>query len=302
MKNDLSDASVSDSLNLKILGRYQRIFWLSNTNAAQPNSSFRRHSEAVTTYLKSGGQLFIAGFCPTFMISGNTTLEKTFQPSDTLNYFYKTRYTLRKPNAYLNGAWPCSNEYDTIHIDPAKCLSTVPNHIYNLESIEPVSEAKVIYRFNSAFDTTSVFGKMKGKPVGIEYMGEDYRLIVFSVPLYYIDSLEAKALAELIVNEKFISHLGTEEKPVITTRSLSLKPIPNPFRDQVNLQFNLPERGFIAVSVFDLLGNKIYSADKEILNPGTHTISITMAGHPKGLYTIRLTSGEWNGSVKIIKE
>lgn len=301
VKYDFSDASVTDSLDLGTLGRYQKIFWLSNTNAAQPNSSFRRNAEAVTTYLRSGGQLFIAGFCPTFMISGNTSMDMTFNSTETVFNTYKINNVLRKPNAYLNGAWPCSAEYDSIHIDTSKCLPNAPNHIYNLESIDPAPEAKIIYRFNSAFDTTSVFGKMKGKPVGFEYLGEDFRLIILSVPLYYMDSLEAKKLSELILNQKFIAHVGTEEKAASGNKSISLKPVPNPFREKVSLQFELPVEGSLILSVFDILGNEIFSSNKGIMQPGSHTVSIDLSGHPGGVYTIRLCSGPGAGSVKIVK-
>jgi hypothetical protein len=300
--HDYSDASVADSLNLLTLGRYQRIFWLSNTNSSQTNSSFRRNSDDITSYLRSGGQLFIGGFNPTFMIAGNTSMDKPFVSSDIMNNVYKISQVQRKPTAYLNGAWPCENEYDTIHIDPAKCLPNPKNHIFNLESISPAADASVIYRFNTAYDTTSVFGNMKGKPVGIEYLGDDYKLIILTVPLYYIDSLEAKNLAELIVKQKFISHVGTEERQASLKKSLVIRSFPNPFQDKVSLEVNLPQRDHVSLTVFDILGNEIRSLSKALMGPGLHTISLDLSGCPKGVYTCRLVSGKLMGSGIIIKE
>ncbi|MEI6456260.1 MAG: M28 family metallopeptidase, partial [bacterium] len=71
LEYDLSDASVSDSLELPVLGKYRKIFWLSNTFSDQQNSSYSRHRDDILTYLRSGGQLFIAGFQPTFLIAKN---------------------------------------------------------------------------------------------------------------------------------------------------------------------------------------------------------------------------------------
>ena len=138
IEHDFSDASVADSLNLAMLGRYQRIFWLSNTYSDQPNSSFRRTYNDITTYVKDGGQLFIAGFNPTYMIAGNKKYEETYVPEDTLWRFYRIQKVERKPNAALNGAVPVQSGYDTLRIDPAKCMTQLAGHVINVECIHPL--------------------------------------------------------------------------------------------------------------------------------------------------------------------
>lgn len=298
---DLSDASVIDSLNLVILGRYQRIFWLSNTFSNQSNSSFRRNYKDVTTYLRSGGQLFLNGFQPTFMISGNKTLNKTWLPTDTLWQYYKIQQVLRDPASQLNGATPAAYEFDSIHIDPMKCPSEPVGYVSNLECIHPSPDAKLIYRFNSGYDTTSVLGKMKGKPVGIEYLGDDFKVIVLSVPLYYMDSLDAKTLADLVLFQKFISHVGTEENNQPVTKLLNLRNFPNPFQETSTLEFFLSEGGQVHLSVFNVLGEKILSLEKEWLDQGFHTISLKLGNLQKGFYIGYLISGNFSGSVIMVK-
>ena len=120
----------------------------------------------------------------------------SFGPADTIRTIYKIRQVERKPNALLNGAWPCLEEYDTLRIDSSKCMAQLAGHLMNVECIFPSIDASVIYRFNSGFDTSSTQGSMKGKPVGIEYPGDDYKVILLSVPLYYLDSAEAKTLVD----------------------------------------------------------------------------------------------------------
>lgn len=299
---DLSDASVADSMNLNTLGRYKRVFWLSNSYSNMQNSSFRRNYKDVTAYLQSGGQLFIAGCQPTFMISGNISVNESFFPADTIQKFYKIRAVLREPAALLNRASPSENEYDTIHIDPEKCPPQTEGYIINLECIYPASDAKIIYRYNSGYDTNTVQGKMNGKPVGIEYLGDDFKLIVTSVPLYYMDSLEAKSLADLVINRKFISHVGIEDQKHPENKSLLLRSFPNPFQDKTTISFYLAERGPVRLMVFNVAGEKILSCDKGWMDAGLHSISIDTESFHRGMYIVNMVSGKFSGSVTILRD
>lgn len=299
---DYSDASVSDSLNLSTLGRYQRILWLSNSHSDEPNSSFRRNAEDITTYLRNEGQLLVAGFSPTFMIAGNKTANKTFSPADTLCLWFKIREVQRRPNAALNGAWPCQQDYDSLRIDPDKAMTELPGHVVNVECIFPAPEASVIYRFNSAYDTTTVFGKMKGKPVGIEYLGDDFKVILLSVPLYYLDSLDAKSLVEVVVNKKFKPQVGLEEIPGVIDGSLVVHVYPNPVQDQATLLFTIPERSPVWLSVFGVRGEEMITLSKGLMGPGFQTISLDLTRFPAGIYIGRLSAGNRFGAVRMIKE
>jgi len=299
---DYSDASVDDSLTIATLGRYKRIFWLSNAYSNEPNSSFRRNYLDITTYLRSGGQLFIDGFQPTFMVTGNVALNRTFLAADTLNRFYKIAKVMRSQPAMLNGATACENGYDSIRIDTVKCPDFPKGHINNLECFEPVPEAKVIYRFKTTYDSTTLFGKMKGKPVGFEYLGNDYKLILLSVPLYYIDTLDARNLATLVVSRKFISHTGVADDPPSGSKSLFLQSVPNPVQNKAMLHFYLPRRNQVHLSVYSAQGREILSADKGWHEAGPRALFLDLSGFQRGSYIAHLTSGNLSGSVVLIKE
>lgn len=296
---DYSDASVMDSLDIRTLSRYEKIFWLSNSYASTI-SSFRKHYEDVTSYLKNGGSLFLACFQPTYMVSGNKSLDKLFLPADTIYSWYKIRRVMRKPVAHLNGAWPCIIEYDSIRIDPGKCYPEPPGHIADLECLFPAAGAKVIYRFNSAYDTTSILGSMKGKPVGIEYIGEDHKVIVLSVPLYYMDSIDAKDLAEL-VNNKLSSHTGIGENPDALYKSLFVTAFPNPVRHKASLRFYLPEQAGVELSVYDIMGNKIRTIPERMMEAGYQTIPMDLTGLQAGVYICRIMADNQTGYVSLIK-
>ena len=296
---DYSDASVMDSLDIRTLSRYKKIFWLSNSYAST-ESSFRNRYEDVTSYLKNGGSLFLAGFQPTYMVAGNKSLDKSFLPADTLCRWYKIKRVMRKPVAQLNGAWPCENEYDSLRIHPGKCYPEPPGHIADLECLYPSADAKVIFRFNSAYDTTSNLGKMKGKPVGIEYTGDDHKVIVLSVPLYYMDSLDAKGLAEL-VNYKLSSHVGIGDNQHAMNKSLLVNAFPNPVGSMASLRFYLPEKAGVKFSMYDIMGNEIRTIPKRMMEAGYQTIPIDLTGLQAGVYFCRIMAVDQTGYVSLIK-
>ena len=116
-----------------------------------------------------------------------------------------------------------------------------------------------------------------------------------------MDSLDAKTLADLVLSQKFISHVGTEENHLPVTKPLNLRNIPNPFQENTTLEFFLSEGGQVHLSVFNFVGVEILSLEKEWLDQGFHTISLDLGNLQKGLYIGYLTSGSFSGSVIMAK-
>jgi len=48
-------------------------------------------------------------------------------------------------------------------------------------------------------------------PVGIEYLGDDYKMVLLSFPLYYMKIDEAKSLVNTVVHDKFGETVGINE-------------------------------------------------------------------------------------------
>jgi hypothetical protein len=297
---DYSDASIADSLDLAILGKYQRIAWLSNAFPDQKNSSFRRHSDDISSYVQRGGQLFISGFQPSFLIMGNTLANNSFGSEDTIRKIYKIRQVERRPNALLNGAWPCLEEYDSLRIDSSKCTAQLAGHLMNVECIFPSGDGDVIYRFNSGFDSSSSQGSMKGKPVGIEYLGDDYKVILLSVPLYYLDSAEAKTLVELVVNEKFRSNVGIRVKGNGKKPACSIQSYPNPCNDQVTITYQVDRKSAVTIELVSAMGKSVIIRQEGIKENGSYTFKISLGQLPSGVYMLILRAGDFVCARKLI--
>jgi hypothetical protein len=141
---------------------------------------------------------------------------------------------------------------------------------------------------------------MKGKPVGLEYLGDDFKVIILSVPLYYLDSLDAKKLVELVANEKFKPDVGIQNDLPPVNSSLHLRTFPNPTDGETTLQFYLPEKSLVRFTVFDILGNEVFQGLKGYMETGLQTIELDLTGFPAGVYVGRLSAGDKSGSAIMI--
>lgn len=299
---DYTDPSILDTLNIAVLNNYQRIFWLSNSFNDQPNSPFRLHHDEILNYLRDGGQLFISGFHPSFMIKGVSLFDNSFQPYDTISRYYKISSVVRKPHAWLNGAMNVGPEYPELSVDTAKCIPALPEYLMNIESIFPSSDASTVYLWETGYDTSTVMGEMKDKPVGIEYIGNDYKVILLSVPLFFLDSLQAKNLVEMVVNEKFKPSVGINE---INPRENStvIKCLPNPCRDQSSVIYRTEKKSSVTIEIFSLTGKRLYTSNEGIKEAGSYQIEFEPVGLTEGIYVLVLKTdyGLFSGKIVILR-
>ncbi len=76
---------------------------------------------------------------------------------------------------------------------------------------------------------------------------------------------------------------------------------PNPFSNSTTIQFELPEAGFIELSIYDHLGQRIETVIEGIMQAGKQKSIFDASNLPPGIYFCRLQMGEKVVTKKIIK-
>jgi hypothetical protein len=73
---------------------------------------------------------------------------------------------------------------------------------------------------------------------------------------------------------------------------------PNPFNPSTNIEFLIPQTGFVELKIYDLLGNEVSTLTNEVLGQGTYKVSWDASGLSSGIYFSRLV---FEGN-KIVKQ
>jgi len=75
---------------------------------------------------------------------------------------------------------------------------------------------------------------------------------------------------------------------------------PNPFNATTAIRFDVTERGFVDLSIFDISGRLVTTLVHEELPASQHTVTFDAADLPSGIYFYRLQAGDFTSAKKMI--
>lgn len=75
---------------------------------------------------------------------------------------------------------------------------------------------------------------------------------------------------------------------------------PNPFNPSTSINYSIPEKSFITLQVYDLLGIKKAELVSEQKEPGSYVVEFNASKYPSGVYIYILQSGEYVSSKKML--
>ena len=70
--------------------------------------------------------------------------------------------------------------------------------------------------------------------------------------------------------------------------------MPNPFSKTTEISFYLPEKAFVEIELFSILGEKIESIEEKNYSHGKHTIVYDKKNLSSGVYFYRLNCGDFS--------
>jgi hypothetical protein len=77
---------------------------------------------------------------------------------------------------------------------------------------------------------------------------------------------------------------------------------PNPFNATTTIEFNVPRKSQLTVSVFDLLGRKVATLYSGEVQVGPHSLHWDATGIASGCYFYRLVAPEWQETKIMVKQ
>ena len=81
--------------------------------------------------------------------------------------------------------------------------------------------------------------------------------------------------------------------PIISNCKL-FQNYPNPFNNSTVISFELKDRSYIELDLFNILGENVFTIYKGMKSSGYHQITINLSSLSTGVYYYKLKAGELN--------
>jgi hypothetical protein len=286
-------------ISLTDFGSYSTIIWQADdfSNLMTIDSILNE----LGRFLHAGGNLLYTGYLPCQAIAGTFEYPDTFEVGDFVYEYLKISATNKGFGTRFSGANSRSAEYFDIDVDTNKIEHIPTLHLSNIESIEPTDQGVPILFYDSGYDSLSVQGRMKGEPVGIEYIGEDYKVVTLTFPLYFMEEKRSKELLEYIIGVKFSEPMTIAGATTEIPESFALyQNYPNPFNPTTMINYQLSMNNDVELSIYNLLGQKIATLVSEYQQAGKHSVTWDATDMASGVYYYVLNSGDFHDVKKMV--
>ena len=91
-----------------------------------------------------------------------------------------------------------------------------------------------------------------------------------------------------------------QNTPKIPTEFGLTQNYPNPFNPSTTINYSIPVGGFVNLSVYNLLGEKVATLVDKNLQVGTYAAQFNAENLPSGMYIYKLTTNGFNQSMKMM--
>lgn len=187
---------------------------------------------------------------------------------------------------------PVTFDYALVTYDPSEGYSPYP--LYNISALFPPS----IFIEVSQFGWDFTYSETKDVCCMTNPLGHNLRVTATSemAESGLVDGLDDE---EVKLSVDPLSKGALEVDEALTVKEL--KAFPNPFRNELNVQFDLANRGDVLLEVFDGQGRNVFAATERDVAAGLVARSYNYADLPKGIYYLKISSGTLSQSTKIVK-
>ena len=273
------------------LSIYSTVIWHSDV---RNSFSIVSDSTEVKEFLASKGNLIISGWKLSTSLFGTDLLTTTF-PAGSFAPTYLKINSMQSSGAsdqdFVSATGLVSGYPASVAVDSAK----FPDFGGTLVSMDvfgtPFNNqptAQSLYTYVSPAGASS---PQQGKPVGMRYLGSDYKLVIFDFPLYYMKQPDAKSIMQKALFDlgevlKVEDRNGAEGIPQSYQLSQNY---PNPFNPSTTIEFSLPSRSTMDLAVYNLLGERVETLVNGEREAGNYKVNWN-AGVASGIYFFRMNA------------
>ena len=157
------------------------------------------------------------------------------------------------------------------------------------------SNHEIIYTFDSRTDNP----QFEDQPVAWKRTTHESTLINFEIPLSFFERSTAIAALQTAVDELLDEPTDVTDHENILPETFVLEQnYPNPFNPSTLIQFSLPSKKPVTLSIYNILGQKVKTIADDMFSAGTHTVEWDGTNQSGG----KVSSGIYLYQLKVEKQ
>ena len=236
------------------------------------NVSSNHIQEILKSYIDFGGNIIFSANDPLNFINCVTTgypsnfgfgnFAREYFDINSVNSNSNTRFAKGMPNGW--------NNLPVLEADTTK---TLPGFDYKLFKMEVFTgnnyQELYTYESNSSNVNESAFD---GMTVALYTTKGDSKILITSIPLYFIKQHQAQQFIETVLNEFDEETADSDNSLPAHTNNLQLNNYPNPFNPETTIEFYLPNQEYAEVNIYNVKGQLIKIIDKKLFSAGQNQV------------------------------
>jgi len=299
------DVVDSNAIDLRVLDANLAPYSAILIHSDRPGSQLFQDTTAFRKYLTNGGNILVSGWNLSLALGGINSDSIDFPPGSFFQQFLKVdsiRVSPSQNRDFIGAPSLMPAIYPGLVIDSIK-VPLFNNRLFRMEAFfgslidQPLTEALYIYESSLGENFP-----LHGKPVGLRYMGDDYKLVFFDVPLFFIK----QEIATQAIRQAFMdlgeaqTGLNNDVTYAIPPRLRLIPNFPNPFNASTTISFELSAEDDIELTIYNLLGQRVETLIAGRQPAGIHSVNWDPGDIPSGIYFARLCAGGASRNIRLV--
>jgi plastocyanin len=114
---------------------------------------------------------------------------------------------------------------------------------------------------------------------------------------YYCEPHQGMGMTGTIIVQ---DPVGVSDEELVAEMFELKQNYPNPFNPSTNIEFQISDRSFVSLKVFNILGDEVVTLVNEEKQAGVYNVKFNAAGLSSGMYLYRLQTGSFVETKKMI--
>lgn len=153
------------------------------------------------------------------------------------------------------------------------------------------------YKEREAGDVRGLMFSMQGKKINLDDVTSAIKFNFEGQGTVDFENVILAGINGQKIEDVSFSSFDIDTTPQATELKASY---PNPFNPSTTVNYTLSNEGAVSIVVYDAIGRQVAELVNEVQPAGVHSINWDAANHASGAYFLRMTTGSYTSSQKLM--